>query len=153
MRKRSLTLLEVIIAFTLLGFLLTALLPIYFQTKKQQILFEKGKEEILQRLRFYFRIKHLFENSSLKINEEGYLVFTYDNPLDHDKDFQAHVTSTLKWNGKEIVLNTKSESGPSKPVETLWENAPKPEFPASIEPSSATLMLSVDGIPFRFKKA
>ncbi len=153
MRKRSLTLLEIIIAFTLLGFLLTALLPIYFQTKKQQILFEKGKEEILQRLRFYFRIKHLFENSSIKVNKEGHLVFTYDNPLDPDENFRTKVTSTLKWNGQQIVLNTTSENGIPKPPEILWETVKKPVFPTSLEPSNTTLTLSVSDILFRFKKA
>ncbi len=153
MRKRSLTLLEVIIAFTLLGFLLTALLPIYFQTKKQQILFEKGKEEILQRLRFYFRIKHLFENSATVKIEKDHLVFTYDNALDPDKSFRANVASTLKWNGKEIVLKTASKSGQSRPDEILWEKVTSPISFETAEQDSETLMISVNRILFRFKKS
>ena len=152
MRKRSLTLLEVIIAFTLLGFLLSALLPIYFQTKKQQIHFEKGKEEILQRLRFYFRIKHLFECSFVKIDND-HLMFTYDNPLDGDEDFRTSVSSRLERKNDKIVLHTTAKNGKTRPSEVLWENVTSCEFPTLNEQVGHTLLLQVNAIPFWFKKS
>lgn len=155
MRRRSLTLLEVIIAFALMGFLMAALIPLYFQTQKSQTQFEQGKEIVLQRLRFYFRMKYLFENSVVAVDKTtGRFVFSCTNDSDASLPLGEKLTYTLYQLGNKVVLDRTTESGAFQ-KEILWEKVEKDLEPRP-QPSNAApgniLHLSIDDTHFWFRK-
>ncbi|MBS0615301.1 MAG: type II secretion system protein [Verrucomicrobia bacterium] len=151
MRKHSLTLIEVVIAFALMGFLMASLIPLYFQSQKYQRDFEKGKEQVLERQRFYFRIKHLFENSDASISKEtDNLEFRYESQDDRDFPLGEKLVTSLSQRGKQIILETKANSG--RPLtQVMWKDV---QSVAPLKPtlSNNILTLMIDQVPFCFKK-
>lgn len=147
MVKRSLTLLEVVIAFVLLGFLLATLIPTYILARKQQSYFEKGKDEMFQRLKFHYRLQQLIRLSWPKA-EGNTLIFTYDNSIDPDPLFRVGLTSTLSIEGKDIKLLTTPKKGDWR-KEVIWENA---TLSFMIREDKYPLLITVNDTPFWFKK-
>jgi len=131
MRKNALTLLEVVIAIALLGFLLTGLFHCLQLGLKKSITAKELKQKVLQIELFQERIKNIFshfnDNAELLLEKhpdakERALLFSYSQDIDPDFEMQGAVQSMLYLNRKkELCLATWSESGQTR-METLLEN-------------------------------
>jgi hypothetical protein len=128
--KRSLTLLEVVIAMLLLGFLLTGLFECLQLGLKKSIAAKELKHKVLQIELFQQRLKNLFSHfggeAELILEKhpdaEGQaLLFSYSQEIDPDFEMRGEVQSMLYLNRKkELCLATWSEAGKTR-METLIE--------------------------------
>lgn len=117
MRKRALTLIEVMIGLSLMAVVVTVLLNIY---RNQQIASSKVravKEKILTRQCFQQRLTEIFnhldrenENILACLTDNGTLFLRYDNGIDHDPDFCLEAVAELYLNKEnELCLTTKGK--------------------------------------------
>jgi prepilin-type N-terminal cleavage/methylation domain-containing protein len=130
-RRRAFTLLEVMIAIALLGFLLTELFHCLQSGLKKGIEARQLKQKVLQVELFQERLKNLFShfrNDETELTLENHsdakgkaLLFTYNQEIDPDVEMQGTIQSMLYLNGKqELCLASWSEAGKAR-METLLD--------------------------------
>jgi hypothetical protein len=120
-KKHPLTLLEVIIAISLLGLLLTGLFNCFHQGFKQKITAKELKQKVLQLELFQQRLKNLFAHLdgeadiSLEKYPDAYglaLLFSYKQPVDSEFDMCGTLQGMIFLNkNKELCLASWSETG------------------------------------------
>ncbi len=120
-RKRSLTLLEVIIALTLLGILLTSLFNSFHQGLKKNITAKGLKQKVLQLELFQQRLKNLFSHldceagMSLEKHPDAHglaLIVSYKHPVDSEFDMCGVLQGMIFLNkNKELCLISWSQKG------------------------------------------
>lgn len=133
LKKRSLTLLEVMIALSLTAILLSVIFTSYRQTTISQAKLEKAKIEVLTNKTIEQRLTYIFshltsekqhnnnktegESSplytlSLPTSKGVALILEYDNGIDPDPSFSHHIKSELYLSHKEeLCLTTYSHTG------------------------------------------
>ncbi len=139
MRKRSLTLLEVVIALGLAAILLTTLFGFYRQLFLARANIQKNKETVLQRVWVQQRLAQVFEKAEAEIEEDKGLVFYtaehphatgpalhfyYDHGMDPDPDYCGTLKAMLYLTPqKELMLQV----GPAR-KEVLLQGASQLQF-------------------------
>ena len=126
-RKRSLTLLEVIIAMVLLGILLTGLFNCFRQGLKTNIVAKELKQKVLQLELFQQKLKHLFLSQEgvwidthPDVKERALMLF-YEQETDPEPQMCGYVQGMLYLNkNKELCLATWSAKGITR-SETLLD--------------------------------
>jgi hypothetical protein len=123
-KKCSLTLLEVIIAITLLGFLLTGLFNCFHQGLKKNIVSKELKQKILQLELFQQRLKNLFSHLDDTVgvalekhpDAQGLaLIVPYKQPIDPEFDMCGTLQGMIFLNkNKELCLTSWSEKGKAR---------------------------------------
>jgi type II secretory pathway pseudopilin PulG len=123
-KKHSLTLLEVIIAITLLGLLLTGLFNCFHQGLKKNISAKELKQKVLQLELFQQRLKNLFSNLdgeaglSLEKHPDAYglaLIVFYKQSIDPEFDMCGTLQGMVFVNkNKELCLTSWSEKGKAR---------------------------------------
>lgn len=123
-RKRSLTLLEVIVAITLLGFLLTGLFNCFHQAIKKNITARELKQTVLQLELFQQRLKNLFSHLdgeagiSLDKHPDAHgpaLIVSYKQPVDPEFEMCGTLQGMIFLNkNKELCLTSWSETGKAR---------------------------------------
>lgn len=118
-KKRSLTLLEIAIAITLLGFLLTGLFNFFHQGLKQSMAAKELKQKILQLELFQQRLKNLFSNLEedteflLEKHPDAIdlaLIVSYHQPVDPEFEMCGTLQGMIFLNkNKEVCLASWSE--------------------------------------------
>lgn len=126
-KKRSLTLLEVIVAMLLLGFLLTGLFNCFRQGLQKNIAAKGLKQKVLQLELFQQKIKHLFLNQKEVWIEnhpdakDRVLLLIHDQKVDSEPQMCGSVQSMIYLtNRKELCLATWSATGMGR-VEILLD--------------------------------
>lgn len=127
-KKRSLTLLEVVIAMLLLGILLTGLFNTFRQGLKKNIAAKELKQKVLQLELFQQKLRSLFaEEEGVWIEKHPDLsslplFIEFQQKTDPDFKMCGETTGMLYLNGKkELCLASWSEKGNSR-IETLLDN-------------------------------
>jgi type II secretory pathway pseudopilin PulG len=138
MRKRALTLLEVLIGLSLAGVLLTTLFSFYFQIFHTKIDLQKAKQVVEARAWTQQRLVQAFGRVVAEVEEGGLvfyttvhpealgpaLVFYYDNGVDRDLNYCGEKKAMLYLNQKkQLTLLTWP-----KRREVLLENAASLRF-------------------------
>lgn len=130
-RKRALTLLEIVIAMVLLGFLLTSLFNCFYQGAKKNIAAKELKQKILYLELFQQRVKHLFatldaenplwlEKHSDAIGPALWVV--YNQKVDVEPDMRGILEGMLFLNkNKELCFASWGENGKGR-IEVLLDN-------------------------------
>ncbi len=123
-KKRSLTLLEVVIAIALLGLLLTGLFNCFYQGLKKNITAKELKQKILHLELFQQRLKNLFSHLdgeaglSLKKHPDAYglaLIFSYQQRIDPEFDMCGTLEGMIFLNkNKELCMTSWSEKGKAR---------------------------------------
>jgi len=129
-KKRSLTLLEIVIAITLLGILLTGLFNFFLQGLKKSITAKELKQKVLQLELFQQRLKNLFSNLD---EEAGFLLekhpdatglalmVSYKQSVDPEFEMCGPLQGMIFLNkNKELCLASWSESGKAR-IEILLD--------------------------------
>ncbi len=129
--KRALTLLEIIIAMALLGFLLTALFNCFYQGAKKNIAAKELKQKILYLELFQQRVKNLFAaldgENPLWLEKHPdtigpALCALYNQKVDMEPDMRGVLEGMLFLNkNKELCLASWGENGQGR-IEVLLDN-------------------------------
>ncbi|HAZ15707.1 MAG TPA: hypothetical protein DCY54_03625 [Parachlamydiales bacterium] len=107
-RKRTLTLLEVVIALTLTSFLLTALLGGMSRLFSARSRLESAKEEILAKKSFHERLVNLFSHTVHLDSLEGKEMLLYlDNLIDKESAFCGKAEGRLFIQGNRLLFLLK----------------------------------------------
>ena len=123
-RKHSLTLLEVVIAITLLGVLLAGLFSCFHQGLKSSIASKELKQKILQLELFQQRLKNLFSHldDTMGISLEKHpdaqglaLIVPYKQAIDPEFDMCGTLQGMIFLNkNKQLCLTSWSEKGKAR---------------------------------------
>lgn len=129
MRRRSLTLLEVVIGFALTAILLSFLFSSFRHMAKLGAKVQKGREAVHSRSIVQLRLGQLFENLNADEKKSSFytdkhpdsfseaLYFTFDNGIDRDPQFCGLIKAALYLNPKkELCLTLLSEKKERKEV-------------------------------------
>jgi type II secretory pathway component PulJ len=126
-KKYSLTLLEIVVAITLLGFLLTGLFNCFRQGIKKNIAAKELKQKVLELELFQQRLKNLFdEETGLSLQEHPEasglaLIVNYNQPVDPEFEMCGILEGMLFLNkNKELCLASWSEKGKGR-IEILLD--------------------------------
>lgn len=129
-RKRSLTLIEIVICMVLVGFLLTGLFNSLRQGLKKNVEMKGMKQKVLQLELFHQRVKNLFANLGdvPRVYFEKHpdavgnaLMTIYKNPADPEPEMCGNLKAMLFLNkNHEICLASWSETGKGR-IEVLLD--------------------------------
>ena len=126
-KKRSFTLLEVVIAILLLGFLLTGLFNVFQQGLKKSLSARELKQKVLQLELFQQKIKNVFAAADGVWTEEhpdavGYsLCIDLKEKIDPDFEMRGKLQGMLFLNAKkEVCFVSWTKKGKSR-IETLLD--------------------------------
>lgn len=171
--KRSVTLLEVLIALSLTAIVLGAIFTSYRNITTTHLKAEKAKAEVLNNKNVYQRLNYIFsrfsfekketkEKNNPKVSPPFYttslsdslglvLNIEYDNGIDPESSFCNQVRSELYLNRqKELCLATYSKKG-IKRMEVLKENVQGLNFqffnPSSKDSYSTSWSIEKEGLP------
>jgi len=134
MRKRTLTLLEVMIAVTLLGFLLTGLFRVFFQSVKYKAASQELKAKLLPLELFQLRMKTLLTEGH-KVWLEDYpgaikpaLLFTFEEKAPPEAERVGQLQGVLFLNEKkQLCLASFPKKGKGR-VEVLFDEIQEAEW-------------------------
>lgn len=122
MRKRCLTLLEVVIALSLTAILLSVLFGAQWSSHKAQAKIEAKKREVLPRQRLQLKLFPILTSAkAFRLDENGGLIVEYSGQLDRDARFRGPLTSLLRLQDNSLCLFTWPEDGIPR-TEVLLEN-------------------------------
>jgi len=122
MRRRPLSLLEVMIAIFIAGILFAVLFRSQMDTATSARTVEQVKQAVYQREKFYLRLLPLFSHLEKCALDEKRLVLTYDNGADPDPAFCGRVHSLLYMDKNCLLLATWGKEDKLR-TEVLWEGA------------------------------
>ena len=107
MRKRHpALLLEMMIAFTLMGGVIAILLNGFYDAIKAKNLLKQDREKILQLQRLKFRFAALFNNvTDIKCLSDNVYYIRYKGAIDHERAFRREVEAILQI--KNNILSLK----------------------------------------------
>ena len=132
-KKRSLTLIEIVIAIVLLSFLLTGLFNVFYQGLKKSIAAKEVKQNVVQLELFQQRIKTLFsQKKSVWLEKhpevENALFVSYEQSLDPEFDMCGNLLGMLYLNSKkQLCLISWSETQMVR-IETLLDKVDDVHF-------------------------
>ncbi len=107
MKKRSLTLIEIIIGFVLSAILIGGLFEIQRQFGILQTKVEKTKDIVFERERFHTKLSQIVRHvTDCWVDAKGCLVLQYTQLLDHDRDFRGECLALLHKDGESLILTT-----------------------------------------------
>lgn len=118
-KQSALTLIEIIIALTIMGMILSLLWQALFGIQKKGLWQQKKAAVCLEKMVFYTKISDLFLKLSkeppslhtLSTADGQSLVIHASHPIEKEQDFSGYLTSTLSLKGGHITLTTQARSG------------------------------------------
>ncbi len=122
MRRRAFTLIEVIIAFALLGMISTALFTTFRRQTLLKVELTKAETALLQRKYFQERLSQIFSQSKSLFTEEGSLHLIFDNGIDPQTIFCHAVKSKIFLEKGELILEMVPFEGKEKRREVLFQD-------------------------------
>jgi len=136
-KKHPLTLIEVIIAFSLTAILFSFILTSFFQHIKVSKSFEIAKREVLARAYLQKRLTTIFLNKPKEgvVNTLNYikdtnprLEFTFNNGIDPDQAFSDQVNGLLYLKNSDFCLKIFGKGDLTIRKEVLFTHVKKIEF-------------------------
>jgi type II secretory pathway component PulJ len=116
-KKKSFTLIEIVIGLLLAAILVGGLFEIQRQFTLLQNKVEQAKQTVFERQRFYSRLAQIFKNldscridDNAAVSSEKVLVLEYVSDLDHDRNFRGKCTASLHKDGNNLILATQSKA-------------------------------------------
>lgn len=165
--KKSLILLEIILASCLAALFVGFLFKTYLQFQTTQVRVEKLKKIVFSRQKAYLRLQQIFLRlTHYSITSEG-MVLKYKSPLDPEVEFRGECASLLHLKDDLLILTTWAPSSQEKIRQEILLKASKESFlefhifdpekktfrPLSLEeppPESPLLKICIDGTYFPF---
>jgi type II secretory pathway pseudopilin PulG len=133
-KKRTLTLLEIVISMLLLGFLLTGLFNVFRQSLKKNVAAKEMKQNVLQLELFQQRLKHLFDKKNSTWLEShpdalgSALFISFEEKTDSEFNMSGPVLGMLYLNvKKQFCFATWSQKGTSR-MEILLDKVDSVNF-------------------------
>ncbi len=149
MKKKSFTLVEVLIAMVLMGILVGFLFKTHLETSLAASKLTYKKQILARDQRLYFRLSQIFSSKASVKKQEDQLILHYDGGLDRDPDFRGPLTSLLYYKDKNVYLATWPEKGDPR-LELLWENAPDLTLLLVPEKNPTLVKITINKIEFPF---
>lgn len=149
MKKKSFTLVEVVIAMVLMAILVGFLFNTHLETSLALQKLEAKKKVLAQQHRFYFRLRQICSSHPSITEDHQQLILRYQGGLDLDENFRGSLTSALYFQNKNIYLATWPEKENPR-LELLWENADSFTFTLFPEKHPTLLKITVNDTEFPF---
>ncbi len=111
MKKRSFSLLEIVIGFLLVALLMVVVFESQRHFKTQEKIVAEMQEFSLERQRISLRLKPLFLHLENLQWDGNRLNIWYENLIDPKKEFRGSLVSTLGWHNGELFLTTWGPKG------------------------------------------
>jgi type II secretory pathway pseudopilin PulG len=122
MKRRPLLLLEMMIAFLIMGGAITMLFTGFLDAIRAKNIIRQEKEQIMASLRLKLRLAQLFKDviDVKEISSNAFFI-KYKGGIDHDPNFRLEMESILQAQNKVLTLVSWPENGPPR-CEVLSEN-------------------------------
>jgi hypothetical protein len=142
MRKSSLTLIEIMIALSLVAILLGSLFAMLWRTIQTQNKIDKVKEVIIPRHRLFLRLTQLFPEGATceELKNPPRLLLSYTSLLDADTNFRGRLTSLLYIEDGRLLLATWAKK--EHRIECLLEKATELKLETVIEKKAYKIIVN-----------